>query len=222
MVPSAGLEPAWVTPYAPQTYVSTNSTTTARGPISKASPDCPRKAARRSERAVRLPARRRRRGRRRSRRRRLLLRGRGRKRLVDHGRLRARLDDREQHRDQHEADEGEGRELVKKRRRSPGAEGGLARPAAERAGDVRSLALLEENHQDQEEADDDVDGDQGDIQHGGLHEKGRKCTRPARGRQARAMASKEAADRLAPPIRNPFTPGAAASSAAFSGRTEPP
>ena len=36
------------------------------------------------------------------------------------------------------------------------------------------------------------------------------------------MASKEAADRLAPPIRNPFTPGAAASSAAFSGRTEPP
>src|SRR6476660_872067 len=29
MVPSAGLEPAWVTPYAPQTYVSTNSTTTA-------------------------------------------------------------------------------------------------------------------------------------------------------------------------------------------------
>jgi hypothetical protein len=31
MVPSAGLEPAWVAPYAPQTYVSTNSTTTARG-----------------------------------------------------------------------------------------------------------------------------------------------------------------------------------------------
>src|SRR5215470_12246245 len=29
MVPSAGLEPAWVAPYAPQTYVSTNSTTTA-------------------------------------------------------------------------------------------------------------------------------------------------------------------------------------------------
>src|SRR5438132_4756991 len=30
LVPSAGLEPAWVAPYAPQTYVSTNSTTTAR------------------------------------------------------------------------------------------------------------------------------------------------------------------------------------------------
>jgi hypothetical protein len=26
MVPGAGLEPAWVTPYAPQTYVSASST----------------------------------------------------------------------------------------------------------------------------------------------------------------------------------------------------
>ena len=34
LVPSAGLEPAWVAPYAPQTYVSTNSTTTALGATS--------------------------------------------------------------------------------------------------------------------------------------------------------------------------------------------
>lgn len=29
MVPGAGLEPAWISPYAPQTYVSASSTTRA-------------------------------------------------------------------------------------------------------------------------------------------------------------------------------------------------
>src|SRR5438105_666625 len=40
LVPSAGLEPAWVAPYAPQTYVSTNSTTTARERILRLRGSC--------------------------------------------------------------------------------------------------------------------------------------------------------------------------------------
>ena len=52
-----------------------------------------------------------------------------------------------------------GRQLVQKRRRAAGAEGRLRPAAAEGAGDVRSLALLDEHHQDQEEADEGVEHD---------------------------------------------------------------
>jgi hypothetical protein len=46
---------------------------------------------------------------------------------------------------------------VQERRRAPGAERGLAPAAAERAGDVGALALLDEDDEDQEEADDHVE-----------------------------------------------------------------
>lgn len=35
MVPGGGFEPPWVTPYAPQTYVSTNSTIRALEKLTK-------------------------------------------------------------------------------------------------------------------------------------------------------------------------------------------
>ena len=155
MVPSAGLEPAWVTPYAPQTYVSTNSTTTARGLRLRAgsagggSAQRPRAAARRPgprRAAAGLPAGRSRRG--------FARRLRG-QRLDNGGLGRAsRIVSRQREHD--ESDERARRQLVQERRRAAGAEGRLAPSAAERAGDVRSLPLLEEDHEDQEEADEDV------------------------------------------------------------------
>ena len=52
--------------------------------------------------------------------------------------------------------------------------------------------------------------------------KGAKCTRPSGGRQARAIAANDSAERLAPPIRNPSVRGAPRSGRQLSGVTEPP
>ena len=60
-------------------------------------------------------------------------------------------------------DEGPRRQLVQEGRRAARAERRLAAASSERAGDVRSLALLEKHHQDQEEADEDVKHDQRDV-----------------------------------------------------------
>src|SRR5450830_1511793 len=134
MVPSAGLEPAWVTPYAPQTYVSTNSTTTARASLFRG-----------RSRGSRL-----RRGGGRRLRGRGLTGGAGLRRehslgvdllrnAADDGGLRPRLQDGQEQRQQDEPDECAGRQLVQERRRSPRAEGGLGASAAEGSGDVRPL-----------------------------------------------------------------------------------
>jgi hypothetical protein len=48
---------------------------------------------------------------------------------------------------------------------APGAERGLTRAAAERAGDVAALALLQQNHQHQAEADEHVKNRYQVVQH---------------------------------------------------------
>ena len=166
MVPSAGLEPAWVTPYAPQTYVSTNSTTTARrefyflagtvgaagaavagtgatevgaaaagafDPAAGATGICAAAGFGAAPPAGTTEAR---------------------------GRASRIVSTSATHDERHEA---AGRQLVQNRRRAAGAEGRLRAAAAEGSGDVRSLALLDEHHEDQEEADEGVQDDQGDV-----------------------------------------------------------
>src|SRR5262249_58590715 len=98
----------------------------------------------------------------RSRTRRLLRRG-VRGHALDDGLPGPRLEDRENEREHDESDERSGRQLVQERRRAARAEGRLAASAPEGAGNVRALALLEQDHEDQEEADDDVQDDQGYI-----------------------------------------------------------
>src|SRR6266542_1313411 len=165
MVPSAGLEPAWVAPYAPQTYVSTNSTTTARALLFLRghSGSGPRRSGR-----GRLCG-----GRGRGRRLGLpaglprlgqdslsihLLRD----RLDDRG-LRPGLNESQYERQQDKPDEGPRCQLVKQRRRAPRAESGLRASTAEGSGDVRAFPLLDQDDQDEEEAYEDVKHDQGDV-----------------------------------------------------------
>src|SRR5262249_57812269 len=87
-----------------------------------------------------------------------------------------------------------GRQLVEERRRAAGAESRLAAAAAERAGDVRALALLEQDHEDQEDADDDVDADQGDV-HGASSTKRRGSVRASRGAVKRARPPRSTRNR---------------------------
>ena len=93
--------------------------------------------------------------------------------------------ERQQERQHDEPDEGAGRQLVQERRRAARAERGLAASAAERAGDVRALPLLDQDHQDEEEADEDVEHDQRDVSdfHGTSAKKGQEVYAPAPERQ---------------------------------------
>ena len=205
MVPSAGLEPAWVTPYAPQTYVSTNSTTTARGTILRLhgalrrgrrmpAAGCGRSRGRAPP--LRAPAPRRSRG------------LRGRRAPGASGSpssSAAPPGSRAGSESRMKADEGSRRQLVQERRRAARAEGGLAAAAAEGAGDVRALPLLEQDDQDQEETDDDVDDDQGDVQQRASTKRAGSVRAGTRGVKRGRSRRMPPADRLAPPIRNPST-----------------
>jgi hypothetical protein len=66
---------------------------------------------------------------------------------------------------EHEEDGGPGSELGEEVGRAPGAEGGLRSLAAEGAGEIGGFALLDEDDADEEEADDDVEGDE-EVDHG--------------------------------------------------------
>jgi hypothetical protein len=59
---------------------------------------------------------------------------------------------------EHEEDGGPGRHSGQKVGCSAGSEGGLRSLAAKGAGEVSTLALLEKNHPDQDDANDNVDG----------------------------------------------------------------
>src|SRR6185295_14119519 len=89
----------------------------------------------------------------------------GRRKRLDDRLLRASLHDRQDDREHDETDESAGRQLVQKGRRAARSESRLASSTPEGAGDVGPLALLEQDHEDQEEADDDVNDDETDIQH---------------------------------------------------------
>src|SRR6266542_2955419 len=89
-------------------------------------------------------------------RRRSFLRRRPLRQRLDDRRARPRFEHRQQEREHDEAYERSGRQLVKDRRRAARPESGLASSASESAGDVRTLPLLEEHHQDEEEADEYV------------------------------------------------------------------
>jgi len=79
---------------------------------------------------------------------------------LDDRRLFARLQDGQEQREADESYERPGRQLVKESRSAPSAEGRLGAASAEGSGDVRALALLDQDHQDQKEADEDVNNDQ--------------------------------------------------------------
>src|SRR5204863_292916 len=66
---------------------------------------------------------------------------------------------------------GAGRELVQESRRASRAEGGLTPSASEGTRDVRALALLEQDDEDQEETDHHVDDHQGGIDEQGASSK---------------------------------------------------
>src|SRR5690606_3057646 len=98
--------------------------------------------------------------------------------------------------------------------RAAGAEGGHRRTAAEDR-EIRALALLKQDDEDQEETEQNVNRVQ-QIDHGVPREsapEGAKAPRIARNRRG---------SRLAPPTRKPSMSARAASSAAFSGVTDPP
>jgi hypothetical protein len=147
MVPKAGLEPARISPHAPQTCASTNSATWAGFKerllrlVRSRCCGCSRcRCSRR--RCCRCRCSRCR-----------CCRGR---RTAHHGSLRPALKDGEGHGRDDECDEEPGRQLVQERRRAARAEGSLRSATTEGARQIRTLALLDEDDQNQKQADDDM------------------------------------------------------------------
>src|SRR5664280_3239315 len=91
-------------------------------------------------------------------------RGRGRLRPGENRGPRPGLDQRDHDREDRERPERPRRDLLERRRGAESAEGRLGGRGAESGRHVSALALLEKDDEDQEDADDDVNGDE-DVDH---------------------------------------------------------
>ena len=131
-----------------------------------------------------------------------------------------------------EGAENRGR-LGQDRRALAGAEGRLAAAATERARHVPTLALLQQDDDQEQEADQDVDGGDEVVEHNDLVYRGPPPVRPGRlvprrGNHFRAawklvtILAKPCGSRLAPPTRAPSMSRSAARAATLSGLTLPP
>src|SRR5947207_4984996 len=142
LVPKAGLEPARISPHAPQTCASTNSATWAgcKGTDPSLTLGMTRLRASLlnwSDRGCRSCFR-----------------------AAHHRTAGTGLEDRQREGGDDEQREERDRELVQERRRAARAERCLRSAATECTCEVGSFALLDEDDQDQEDADDDVDDDE--------------------------------------------------------------